>query len=82
MHLLIHFHQNSKNLNSGENVQNVEASDINHAITIENKEHIFSSKLQKWAINENVAHSTLNNLLKFYEQNPAITIYLKLQEHC
>lgn len=61
---------NSIDLNCGENVQNVDVSDTNDAIIIENKEHVFCSKLQKWAINENVTHSTLNSLLNILRAEP------------
>jgi len=54
---------NSRNLNCDENVQSVDVSDTNYAILIENREHVFCSKLQKWIINNNVTHSTLNSLL-------------------
>jgi len=54
---------NSRNLNCDENVQSVDVSDTNHAILIKNREHVFCSKLQKWTIDNNVTHSTLNSLL-------------------
>lgn len=60
---------NSRNLNCDENVQSVDVSDTNHAV-IENKENIFCSKLQKWAINKNVTHSTLNSLLHILRDEP------------
>lgn len=61
---------NLRNLNCSENVESVDISDTNYAITIENKEHVFCSKLQKWAINENVTHSTLNSLLNVLRAEP------------
>jgi len=62
-HVDVDVFSNSRNLNCDENVQSVEVSDTNHAILIENREHVFCSKLQKWTIDNNVTHSTLNSLL-------------------
>lgn len=59
---------NSRNLNC-ENVQRVDIS-TNHVNIVQNKEDFFYLKLQKWAIDKNVSHSTLNSLLSILRAEP------------
>jgi len=61
---------NLKNLNCDENIQSVDVSDTNRVDIIETKKHVFCSKLQKWAINNNVTHSTLNSLVNILRAEP------------